>query len=504
LAVSATVAKVLDGVRLKNDIPEALRSQIITGLDYDSRRIGPGFLFFAFPGAKTDGRDFAHAAMERGAIAVLSEYPPPEGFAGLWLEVNHGREALAQAARNFYHAPDEAVALTGITGTNGKTTTGFLLDAILRAAGKTTALIGTIEYRLANQVLPALNTTPESLDIFRLLDELRQRGGTHATMEVSSHALALGRVAGLHFHTAVFTNLTRDHLDFHHTMEEYFAAKSLLFAPGNAPAPVWAIVNRDDEYGRKLPVAEGTRVIQYGLESNADLSARKVEIRADGLNFELGWEGHKAAVASALTGRINIYNILAAAGAAISHGLDLEQIAEGVAQLKAVPGRFERVEEGQPFTVAVDYAHTDDALRNVIATARGLSPKRVITLFGCGGDRDRAKRPLMAMAAAELSDFVVLTSDNPRSEDPIAVMNDALVGLRRFDTPHAIEPDREKAIRIALGEARPGDIVILAGKGHETYQVLRDRTIHFDDREVARAALREFGFSRKETAGGKR
>jgi UDP-N-acetylmuramoyl-L-alanyl-D-glutamate--2,6-diaminopimelate ligase len=485
-----TLHEVLSGVRLKSTLPPNLAAAEIHGLDYDSRRTSPGSLFFAFPGAHADGRAFAQSALDKGALAVASDLPSPAGFAGSWIQVEHGRQALALASRNFYGKPDQRLGLTGITGTNGKTTTSFLIDAILRAAGKITALIGTIEYRLAGAVRAAVNTTPESLDLYRIFHELEQAGGTHVTMEVSSHALALGRVYGVTFHTAVFTNLTRDHLDFHLTMENYFAAKRLLFVPEGTP-PAWAVINQDDAYGQQIQTAKSTQVIRYGFGESANLRATALEMTFEGLRFTAEYRGDKVRLASPLVGKINAYNILAACGAAISYGFNWDMISQAIAGFRRVPGRFESIEEGQPFMVVVDYAHTDDALRNVIAIARELAPKRVITLFGCGGDRDRAKRPLMGMAAAEGSDFVVLTSDNPRSEDPLDIINDALVGLRRFDTPHVIEPERLKAIELAIREAKPGDIVILAGKGHEPYQVLKDRTIAFDDREVARELLRK-------------
>ncbi|HVT91445.1 MAG TPA: UDP-N-acetylmuramoyl-L-alanyl-D-glutamate--2,6-diaminopimelate ligase, partial [Bryobacteraceae bacterium] len=459
-----TLDQVLSGVRRK-DAGAPLPAVRCLGLDYDSRRIQPGWLFFAFSGSKVDGRHFALEAMEKGAAGAVSEFPPPDRFPGFWIEVEHGRVALATAAGNFYGWPDRKLNLTGVTGTNGKTTTAFLIDSLLHAAGKTTALVGTIEYRLAGKVLPAVNTTPESLDLFRMFAELAGQGGTHATLEVSSHALALGRVHGIHFHTAVFTNLTRDHLDFHRDMDDYFAAKSRLFHPEAGMAPECSVINQDDEYGRRLRPQAGTQVISYSLEGDADLCARDARMSAKGLEFTLDFRGRQARIRSRLIGRINLYNILAACGAALSYGMNLELIASGIAGCPPVPGRFEQIDEGQPFTVVVDYAHTDDALRNVIAVARGLQPRRVITLFGCGGDRDRIKRPLMGKAAAEASDFVVLTSDNPRSEDPLSIIMDALVGIRRYDTPHVVEPDREKAIQLAIREARAGDIVILAGKG---------------------------------------
>jgi UDP-N-acetylmuramoyl-L-alanyl-D-glutamate--2,6-diaminopimelate ligase len=488
------LGQILPGERLQQPLTPELAAAEAGGIAYDSRRVRPGDLFFAFPGAHADGREFARDALARGAVAVVAESPAPRELAARWIAVDHGRKTLALAARNFYGKPDERLGLTGITGTNGKTTTAYLIDSILRAAGKTTAMIGTIEYHLAGRVLPAVNTTPESLDLMRLFSELEQAGGTHATMEVSSHALDLGRVYGLQFHTVVFTNLTRDHLDYHHTMEAYFAAKQTLFKGAGGPPPQFAVLNRDDGYARQIKLSSRTEVFWYGLGREPNLRARHIASGFQGLRFDVQFGKLRFAVESPLLGKINVYNILAACGAGLSYGIAPETVARGIAGLQAVPGRFERVDEGQPFVVAVDYAHTDDALRNTIAVARGLDPKRIVTLFGCGGDRDRAKRPLMGQAAAEASDFVVLTSDNPRSEDPLAIMNDALVGIRRVDVPHAIEPDRATAIARALQEAREGDIVILAGKGHETYQVLKDRTIPFDDREVARGVLRGYGY----------
>ncbi len=492
-----TIAELLAGVALAEPIPGALAGKEIAGLDYDSRRIQPGWLFFAFRGQRLDGRQFAPEAMERGAVAVVSDAPRPEGLGGAWIRVEHGRKALAVAARNFYGRALERVRLTGVTGTNGKTTTTYLLDSILRAAGLTTALVGTIEYQLAGQPRQAINTTPESLDLYRIAEELVRRGGTHVTMEVSSHALAQGRVHGVPFHTAVFTNLTRDHLDYHGTMERYFAAKQLLFSGTELPAPNYAVVNRDDAWASRIEVAAGTQVLWYGLKESAQLRAAAIRADFAGLRFRMSWKGGEKEVRSSLLGRMNVYNILAAAGAALSYGIASEVIVDGVAACGQVPGRFERIEEGQPFLVIVDYAHTDDALRSVLATVRALAPKRVLTVFGCGGDRDRTKRPLMGEAAAEGSDVVFLTSDNPRSEDPLAIMNDVLVGLRRYDVRHTVEPDRRTAIRMALEQAAAGDVVLIAGKGHERFQEIGSEKIPFDDREVARGILKEFGYRRK-------
>ncbi|MBI3679486.1 MAG: UDP-N-acetylmuramoyl-L-alanyl-D-glutamate--2,6-diaminopimelate ligase [Acidobacteria bacterium] len=489
--------EVMVGISLLSGLPEGLRRRPVLGLEYDSRRVAAGFLFFAFPGAKTDGRAYARQAIERGALAVISELPPPDGFDEPWIRVEHGRRALALACRNFFGAPERDLMLHAVTGTNGKTTITYLLDALFRAAGCTTAFFGTAGYRIAGESMAAVNTTPESLDLYRMFERLRVRGGTHVSMEASSHALALGRIWGLAFHTAVFSNLSQDHLDFHQTMEAYFDAKRSLFFAHGAAAPKYSAINVDDQYGRRIRPGAETKVITYGLGEGACVRAVEIETNLDGVRFTLRHESGSTPIRSALSGRINVYNILAASSAGIACGFDLGLIAQGIASCEAVPGRFERVDQGQPFLVVVDYAHTEDALRNAIEVARSLGPKRVITLFGCGGDRDRAKRPLMGMAAAQLSDFVVLTSDNPRSEDPLNIINDALVGLRRLDTRHVIEPDRARAIRLAIGRAQPGDLVLIAGKGHETQQVLRDQTIDFDDRAVAREILEEFGYRRK-------
>jgi UDP-N-acetylmuramoyl-L-alanyl-D-glutamate--2,6-diaminopimelate ligase len=493
-----TLGELLADAKLRRPLPSEIAIVNVSGLEYDSRRVRKDFVFFAFAGAHVDGRRFAQDALEKGACAVVSELARPEGFSGVWIEAEHGRHALASAARKFYAQPDERIHFTGITGTNGKTTTSYLIESILQAAGNVTGLIGTIQYRLAGETRPAPNTTPESLDVMRFAAELESRGGTHLISEISSHALALGRIYGFRFHTAVFTNLTRDHLDFHGTMEEYAAAKRLLFLPQEGPAPQWAVLNHDDPWTASFAVLPQTQVLPFGLSRGAALRAENIRSGFDGLHFDLVYQGARQPVESAMAGRINVLNILAAAGTGLSYGMDLPTVANGIASCRVVPGRFERIDCGQPFLVVVDYAHTPDALRNTIAIARDLTKGRVITLFGCGGDRDRSKRPLMGMAAAELSDFVVLTSDNPRSEDPLAIMNDALVGVRRFDTQHAVEPDRAKAIRIAIEQAGPDDVVLLAGKGHETYQVFKDRTVPFDDREAARQALKAF-FRRKES-----
>jgi UDP-N-acetylmuramoyl-L-alanyl-D-glutamate--2,6-diaminopimelate ligase len=459
---------------------------------YDSRRVEPGDLFFAFRGANSDGRDYCAAARAKGAVAVVSEMPELEGFEGPWIQVKHGRKALALAGRALHGDPSAGkVALFGVTGTNGKTTTSYLLGAILEAAGHQTGVFGTIEHRIGARRIESINTTPESCDLYEYLEGL-----TAAALEVSSHALDLGRVWGMHFRAAIWTNLTRDHLDFHGDMESYFRAKCELFRGQDAAPPEVAAINADDAYGAKIPLAAETKAWTYGLEGKGDVRAEKLAAGFEGLRFEAVTPLGRFGVESKMLGRVNVYNILGAITAALAAGVSVADVQAGVLACSSVPGRFERVDAGQPFLVVVDYAHTDDALRNLIRAARALQPRRVITLFGCGGDRDRAKRPMMAAAAAEASDYVVLTSDNPRTEDPLAIMNDALVGLRRFDTPHSLEPDRKKAIALAIAKAEAGDIVLLAGKGHETYQVIGKEKQPFDDRLVARHELARVGYAK--------
>ncbi|MBI1749180.1 MAG: UDP-N-acetylmuramoyl-L-alanyl-D-glutamate--2,6-diaminopimelate ligase [Acidobacteria bacterium] len=470
----------------------------ISSVACDSRKATPGSLFVAIRGEKTDGNRYVTDAVARGARVVLSEQIAPAGLppAVAWIEVRDARKALATAAANFYGRPAETLKLAGVTGTNGKTTTVFLVDAILRAAGLASGMFGTIRYRTPKGAQAAANTTPESLDLQRFLADVRDAGGTHATLEVSSHALALDRVWGCPFGVAVFTNLTRDHLDFHKTMDAYFAAKRRFFEGTGGGAPAVGVVNTDDPHGKQL-AGLAQRTLTYGLLNGADITTKKFALAFSGLEFTAQTPAGKIEIRSPLVGRINVYNILAAAGAGIGLGLSTEAIEQGIRSLECVPGRFARIDEGQPFLVVVDYAHTDDALRNLIQTARELvKTGRIITLFGCGGERDRTKRPLMGEAAGSMSDLVVLSNDNPRGEDPLRIINDAVVGLQKVNAKYVVEPELGRAIEIALEEAREGDIVLLAGKGHETYQVLKDRTIDFDDHEVARAALRQRGYAK--------
>jgi UDP-N-acetylmuramoyl-L-alanyl-D-glutamate--2,6-diaminopimelate ligase len=499
-----TLGELLDGLETVEIAPSAPASRDlrISSLDYDSRRIAPGGIFFALAGAKTDGKQFVPQAIDRGAIAVVSEQPRPASLPDVvvWVRVPAGRRALALVAANFYGRPAQALSLVGVTGTNGKTTTTFLIDSILRAAGRRTGIFGTVLWRTPARAALASTTTPESLELTRLFAELRDAGGTDAVLEVSSHALALDRVWGCHFAAAIFTNLTRDHLDFHRTMENYFAAKRRLFEGTGAGAPDNGVINLDDPHAPAL-AGLARRTISYGLTSLADVTTESYRLDSDGLAFTARTPAGPIELRSRLVGAVNVSNILAAVATALAVGVDRDAIARGVARMVTVPGRFERVEQGQPFLVAVDYAHTDDALRRLLETARELKlPGRILLLFGAGGDRDRAKRPLMGEAAAHGSDLAVVTSDNPRSEDPMAIIEEILPGLAGAE--YIVEPDRARAIGRILAEAKPGDIVLLAGKGHETYQVLRDRTIPFDDRLVARQVLREMGYERNSAASG--
>jgi UDP-N-acetylmuramoyl-L-alanyl-D-glutamate--2,6-diaminopimelate ligase len=488
----------LEGIDVRSALPAS--DLPISQVANDSRKVQPGALFVAIHGVATDGNLFAKEAASRGAAVVLSESAAPADWPREipWIQVNEPRKALAIAAANYYGRPARALNLVGVTGTNGKTTTTSLIDSILHASGAKTGLFGTIAYHTPRGEHLAPNTTPESLELQGFLAEVRDAGGTYATMEASSHALAMDRLWGCHFATAVFTNLTRDHIDYHKTFENYFAAKKRLFEGTGEGSPDVAVVNTDDDWGKKL-VGVSKKTLTYGLQNGVDLKAKKFQLSFAGLNFTAQTPNGAIQVESPLVGRINVYNILAAIGAGIGLGLSNEVIEAGIRNLKAVAGRFQRVDLGQPFLVVVDYAHTDDALQNLIRTARELNTKgRIITLFGCGGSRDRTKRPIMGETSGRLSDLSILTSDNPRQEDPLKIISDIVVGMQKSGGKYRIEPDRAKAIHLAIEEAREGDIVLLAGKGHEDYQVFTLHTIHFDDREVAEEALRARGYAKTE------
>ncbi|MGA3133219.1 MAG: UDP-N-acetylmuramoyl-L-alanyl-D-glutamate--2,6-diaminopimelate ligase [Terracidiphilus sp.] len=477
----------------------------IAGIEYDSRRVKPGTVFVAMKGGSTDGNRYVEKALAVGALGIITDSAQTFDHLTVYqaglpiLHVEHGRRALAEASAAFFGHPERALAATGITGTNGKTTTAFLTEALLNAAAHATVLVGTIEYHVAGEVRPSIHTTPESRDVFELMAEGVSRGATELVTEVSSHALDQGRMIGIPFDVAVFTNLTRDHLDYHHTMENYFAAKRLLFDGTMYPAPRVAVLNAHDPRCEELAAAArkaGAEIRIYGI-GMGDWRAASYRLTPSGATIELETPAGSACLSSRLAGEVNILNLLAAFAAAHARGVAFSYLAAAVPMLQPVPGRFQPVAAGQPFTVIVDYAHTDDALRNLTALARQMTAAtgaRVITLFGCGGDRDRTKRPKMGLAAGEGSDFVVATSDNPRSEDPAAILSEVVPGLQSTGIQYIVEVDRTAAIRLALEAAQPGDVVLLAGKGHEKEQILADRTVAFDDSEVALSILRELGY----------
>ncbi|MFP5228753.1 MAG: UDP-N-acetylmuramoyl-L-alanyl-D-glutamate--2,6-diaminopimelate ligase [Acidobacteriota bacterium] len=496
--------ELLSGVEIvRRAGPNAEDGPDIRGVEYDSRRVRPDSLFIAMQGETTDGNRYIGKALEQGATTIVTDSAAAfsetathhPGIAIVEIPARAGRRAMAVIAANFFGHPERQLALTGVTGTNGKTTTAFLLEAMLNFVSRKTVLVGTIECHVAGSVRPTPHTTPESRDLLTIFREGADLGATEVVMEVSSHALAQGRVYGFPYDVTIFTNLTQDHLDFHGTMDNYFAAKRALFDGELGAPPRVAVINTEDEHGAKLvEIARqaGAQVVTYGLNAGG-LRVENARMSAAGMTFQLLTPSGKTEVRTKLTGKVNLYNLLAAAGAASARGLTLDQIATGASALAQVPGRFQTVDAGQPFTVVVDYAHTDDALRNLTSLAREFvgTAGRVITLFGCGGDRDRAKRPKMGRAAGQGSNFVVLTSDNPRSEDPEAIIGDVLPGLIETGTKFFVEPDRARAIHLAIEAAHPSDIVLIAGKGHEKEQILRHGTIPFDDAEVAVDAIRD-------------
>jgi UDP-N-acetylmuramoyl-L-alanyl-D-glutamate--2,6-diaminopimelate ligase len=488
------------GERLQTSAADGRALDIdVRGVTHDSRQAGPGWIFVALRGLKTDGAAFAPQAIAQGAAAVVTDALPDAGPALTEIPrgdvtrvlVKDARRALALLAAEFHGHPSRRMQVVGITGTNGKTTTSYLLSAMFEAAGVQTGLLGTVAYRIGERQIDATRTTPEAPELQAMLRQMADAGCAACAMEVSSHALALRRVEGTRFAAAVFTNLTRDHLDFHADMEDYFAAKRRLFEmlPDGAPA----IVNLDDPRGTALTESVA-RPITYAINRLADVSPGPLSYSLSGLRFDVRTPNGVVRVRSRLVGRPNVYNILAATATASALGLPLDAIERGLGDLAGVPGRFELASSPEDdITVVVDYAHTDDALRNLLETARPLAERRLITVFGCGGDRDRSKRPLMGMVAARLSDVVVVTSDNPRSEDPARIIEEVKRGaqpeLRSGDTELLAIVDRRQAITEAVRRAQAGDVVLVAGKGHEKYQEIGGRVLPFDDVAVAREAL---------------
>jgi UDP-N-acetylmuramoyl-L-alanyl-D-glutamate--2,6-diaminopimelate ligase len=468
-----------------------------TAIVYDSRQVKSGAIFVALRGVHADGARFASQAIASGAMAIVAESAPPAGVSVPWIRVPNARAALAELADGFFGHPSGELALIGITGTNGKTTTAYLLSAIFESAGVKCGRIGTIGYLVGARERNASRTTPEAPDLQQMLRDMVKQGCGACVMEVSSHALALRRVDHLRFAAGVFTNLTRDHLDFHGDMESYFGAKRRLFEM--LPDRAVGVINVDDRRGADF-VAAARRPVTYAIDAAADVRPGPLSFSLDGLAFEVRTPRGTVRVRSSLVGRPNAYNILAACAVAMALDLPFSAIEAGISGLAHVPGRFQVVSDpADDVRVIVDYAHTDDALKNLLETARPMATGRVVTVFGAGGDRDRTKRPLMGAVAARLSDLVIVTSDNPRSEDPVRIIDEVRRGIvvpadriapkGQKGTPSLAIVDRADAIEKAIKDARPGDLILLAGKGHEKYQVIGDREIPFDDVEVARAAL---------------
>jgi len=469
----------------------------IQGLTLDSRQVAPGFAFVAVRGLKSDGNLYTPQALSRGAAVIVSALPPEAEAAAIpWVQVQDERRALATLAANFYGRPVDRLHLAGVTGTNGKTTTAHLTESILTAAGWPAAVFGTIEYRGPGFRITADRTTPEAPELQSLFGKVVEGGWKHAVMEVSSHAIELKRVEGMRFEVAAFTNLTRDHLDLHQDMRSYFLAKKRLFTGLDGKPPRVMVLNQDDPQYAELRSIAPAQALSYGLSKEADIHPiRHATAGLESMDITYASPIGEIHTRTSLLGRPNLYNIGAAIGIAVGFSVAPEAVSEGIARLKNVSGRFEAVQAGQPFRIFVDYAHTDDALQRVLMFARELTTGRLIVVFGCGGDRDRTKRPLMGEAAVHHSDFAIVTSDNPRSEDPMAIAKEVEVGILNTGaaegTRYRLVIDRREAIREALLMAEAGDTVVLAGKGHETYQVIGDRALPFDDRVVARELLHE-------------
>jgi UDP-N-acetylmuramoyl-L-alanyl-D-glutamate--2,6-diaminopimelate ligase len=465
----------------------------VTDVTHDSRQAREGTLFVAIKGITMDGHRFIDDVMRRGAVGIISEFDPPPDFAGAWLKVKDARVALAHAAAVINGEPSHQLDLVGITGTNGKTTTTYLCFALAEAAGVKPAMLTTVEYRIGDNSEPAIRTTPEASDTNRFLRRAVDDGCEFAAMEASSQAIDLRRCDWLRFKVAIFTNLTQDHLDYHGTMENYFDAKKKLFDGRLGEPPSVCVINLDDEWGRKLVdelSAKGQRVVTYSQHREADITADAINVSLlTGTSFLLKTPKGERKINSPLVGRPHVYNMLAATGAAVELGYDLESIQQGLNNCIGAPGRFERVPNDSGFAVVVDYAHTDDALLNTLRTARELTDGRIITVFGCGGDRDKTKRIPMGRVAGENSDIAIITSDNPRTEDPMDIIREIEVGIKPTNTQYEVVSDRRDAIFRAVATAKLGDVVIIAGKGHETYQVVGGDRFHFDDKEAAREAL---------------
>jgi UDP-N-acetylmuramoyl-L-alanyl-D-glutamate--2,6-diaminopimelate ligase len=460
----------------------------IRGIAYSSKDVQPGFLFVALKGEKKDGFEFIAEALENGAVAFLSEKPQPKDIEKTWIQASNAREALALCSANFYSHPSQKMKVVGITGTKGKTTITYLLEEIIKKSNFLPAVIGTISYRGPGIKISAERTTPEAPDLQRMMAEMLAQGVTHCLIEVSSHALDLKRVQGIGFDIALFSNLSGDHLDYHHTMEKYFKAKKKLFFLNQKK--ITAVINSDDPWGKRLISELPSKVITYGLEPGSQVRAKNFKFTARGIELSAKHPAGELFVSSPLLGKPNLYNILASIAVALMLNISVPAIKEGIASLQGVPGRFERIENSLGIHIFVDYAHTDGALKSLLETVRELNPKRVILVFGAGGDRDKTKRPRMGEVAGNLADRTILTSDNPRSEDPLAIISDIERGIKKTGTNnYKIIPDRKEAIEQTLALAEKGDYILVAGKGHEDYQIIKDEVIPFKDADVIRRIL---------------
>ena len=485
---------------LPSAVVEGSVDREVAGLAYDSRRVTPGMVFIAIPGQRNDGHDYIDSAIERGASTVICERQVVLPQRITCVRVPDAREALARASICFYQHPSAKLKVIGITGTNGKTTVAFMVKAMLEARGWRTGLLGTVRYEIGDRIIPAQRTTPEALEVQQMMSQMLRSDCQACVMEVSSHALDQKRVIGIDFDVGIFTNLTRDHLDYHGTMENYFAAKKRLFTSleheGKSRA---AVINTDDDFGARLAGEIGVeRILTYGTQKAAKLRATRIQLGKEGSRFVVETEERKFAVRLPLIGRHNIYNALAAVGAGLALQIPVVKIQAALNALPPVPGRLEIVSAGQPFGLYVDYAHTDDALRNVLTTLREITAGRLLVAFGCGGDRDPGKRAKMGRIAAELADFTVITSDNPRREDPAKILAQIEEGYRsvRVDD-YLLELDRKRAIQRIITLAQAGDTVVIAGKGHETYQEFEDTVVPFDDRLHAQETLESLSFGEK-------
>ncbi len=471
----------------------------VTGIVYDSRRVKPGFLFVCIKGIQTDGHLYIQDAVNRGAagIVVQEEVRLPSGVS--CVKVNNTRSTLADLSAEFYENPSCSLRMIGITGTNGKTTTTYLIEAIFKEDGKKIGLIGTIENRLEEKTFKTAHTTPESADLQKLLATMCNDGARFVVMEVSSHALALDRVRKCEYDIAVFTNLTQDHLDFHQNFEDYLRSKTKLFLEletGSKKGPKYAVINIDDPHSREIVNSTRVPVITYGLEEKAHVRASNVRVKNNGISFNVFSPKGNFKLELKLAGLFNVYNSLAACTVALQEGIKPAVIKKALEDVQGIPGRFQLIDEGQDFTVVVDYAHTPDGLENVLKAAREMVSGNIITVFGCGGDRDKGKRPLMGEVAARYSDLVIITSDNPRSEDPNEIIAEIEPSVKNAGADYHVQPDRYRAIQAAIALARSGDLVLIAGKGHETYQIIGKNTVPFDDRAVARRILQMSGGER--------